>query len=139
MDIEIPETSSHGRFEQTVTVLIGMATVVAALLVNLDLAAHRHQARASAEATRLAVAAFRTMTTGSLDLGAKTTAMTRVVDLVSLLASGRSLPNLIRSFRSWPTRSASLENVRPPPTCIPSVFVGQSRNSWTRRAPSASS
>lgn len=81
MDIEIPETSGRNRFEQVVTVLIGLATVIAALLVNLELSSHRQEARASAEGSRLAVAAVRDMTTGSLAVGAKTTALVRVGDL----------------------------------------------------------
>jgi hypothetical protein len=82
MEIELPETSGRDRFEQTVTVLIGVGAVMAALLVNLDLSSHRHEARAAAEGSRLAVAAFRTMTTGSLDISAKTNALVRVTNLV---------------------------------------------------------
>jgi hypothetical protein len=82
MDVELPETAGRDRFERTVTLLIGVATVLAALLVNLELSSHRREAQASSEASRLAVSAFRTMTTGSLDVGAKTTALVRVSDLV---------------------------------------------------------
>jgi len=81
MDVELPETAGRDRFERTVTLLIGVATVLAALLVNLELSSHRREARASSEGSRLAVSAFRTMTTGSLDVGAKTTALVRVSDL----------------------------------------------------------
>lgn len=83
MEIELPETEGRsGEFERVLTILIGIGAILAALLVNLELASGRHESRSSAEAARLAVVGFRGMTSDSLAGGAMTAAVARAGDLV---------------------------------------------------------
>ncbi len=91
MDIETAyKGSGRSRFERALAILAGLASVLAALLVTLEVDAGHQEERARVSATRLAVRVFEaSATTGLLSMYQFQAG--REATLLSLEASGRDL------------------------------------------------
>jgi hypothetical protein len=83
MEIELPERLGGERFERTLTLFVGVGAVLAALLVNLELASDRKETRWSTEASRIAVRSFEGFTTSSLGFQFRTTALAEASERVT--------------------------------------------------------
>jgi hypothetical protein len=111
MEIDLPERLSAERFDRVLTLLVGVAAVVAALLVAFELSSSRRSARADAEASRIAVSSLQVLTSTSVVSQFKLASLIQVEDHLTeaQVASVVSAEGDARAFLAAEERAAGLQ------------------------------